>query len=229
MNSNHNQALGQHICSRPFSFANLRQSLCAAKFVGAELKLYSFYNPQRKKNPWPLVLKLTIPADRPTDDRSRSVKLISTFAGSRRMSLLPSVLYNGAAAFYWSSSSIIILRLSGFRSRPTNTQKIWQSRNRTRDLCIRSQELWALDVFVCPRGYVYPSLKTTAIRQLIVCLYLKNSDVYGWYDWYRTQRPGWRVYVFSVSYEENHYLLRHPYFRQRQSKNIYKKTKVGSI
>jgi len=39
--------------------------------------------------------------------------------------LLISVFWTGAATFYSSSCSIDFTRLSGPRSRPTTTQKIW--------------------------------------------------------------------------------------------------------
>jgi hypothetical protein len=44
-----------------------------------------------------------------------------------------------------SSSSIVITRLSGPRSRPTISQKIWVRRESNSDLCICSQELRPLD------------------------------------------------------------------------------------
>ena len=65
--------------------------------------------------------------------RRRSAKLVPTFAdrgvshaqrnGPPRP--LISVFWTGAATFYSSSSSIDLTRLSGPRSRPTTTQKIW--------------------------------------------------------------------------------------------------------
>ena len=65
--------------------------------------------------------------------RLRSAKLVPTFAdrgvsrghrnGSPRS--LISVFWTGAATFYSSSSSVDLTRLSGPRSRPTTTQKIW--------------------------------------------------------------------------------------------------------
>ena len=66
--------------------------------------------------------------------RRRSAKLVPTFAergvsrGQRNGSPRPliSVFWTGAATFFYSSSSSIDLtRLSGPRSRPTTTQKIW--------------------------------------------------------------------------------------------------------
>ena len=60
-------------------------------------------------------------------------RLVPTFAdrgvsrGQRNGSPRPliSVFWTGAATFYSSSSSIDLTRLSGARSRPTTTQKIW--------------------------------------------------------------------------------------------------------
>ena len=68
--------------------------------------------------------------------RRPSAKLVPTFTdrgvsrGQRNGSPRPliSVFCTGAATFYSSSSSIDLTRLSGPRSRPTTTQKIWQHR-----------------------------------------------------------------------------------------------------
>ena len=65
--------------------------------------------------------------------RRRSAKLVPTFAdrgvsrGQRNGSPRPfiSVFWTGATTFYSSSSSIDLTRLSGPRSRPITTQKIW--------------------------------------------------------------------------------------------------------
>jgi hypothetical protein len=43
------------------------------------------------------------------------------------------------------SSSVVLTRPSGLRSRPTTSQKMWSPGDRTRDLWICSQELWPLD------------------------------------------------------------------------------------
>jgi hypothetical protein len=47
--------------------------------------------------------------------------------------------------FISSSSSIVLTRLSGPRSRPTNSHEIWEQLESNRDLWICSQELWPLD------------------------------------------------------------------------------------
>jgi hypothetical protein len=47
--------------------------------------------------------------------------------------------------FLSSSSSVVLTRLSGPRSRPTTSQKIWQRRESNPDLWICSQELWPVD------------------------------------------------------------------------------------
>jgi hypothetical protein len=47
--------------------------------------------------------------------------------------------------FLPSSSSIVLTRLSGPRSRPNTSHKVCSAGNRTRDLSICSQELWPLD------------------------------------------------------------------------------------
>jgi hypothetical protein len=44
-----------------------------------------------------------------------------------------------------SSSSIVLTRLSGLRSRPTTSQKIWKRRESNPALWICSQDLWPLD------------------------------------------------------------------------------------
>jgi hypothetical protein len=80
------------------------------------------------KTPWPLVRKQTIPTERPPFVGQVSAnfwgwcRVVSAtdppghyFRFPRPEPLL----------FHWSSSSIILTRLSGPRSRPTNSQKIW--------------------------------------------------------------------------------------------------------
>jgi hypothetical protein len=47
--------------------------------------------------------------------------------------------------FLSSCSSIVLTRLSGPRSRPTTSQKIWWRQESNPDLWICSQELWPLD------------------------------------------------------------------------------------
>jgi hypothetical protein len=44
-----------------------------------------------------------------------------------------------------SSSSIVLTRLSGSRSRPSTSHNIWWRRKSNPDLWICSQELWTLD------------------------------------------------------------------------------------
>jgi hypothetical protein len=47
--------------------------------------------------------------------------------------------------FLSSSSSVVLTRLSGPRSRPTTSQKIWKRRESNPDLWICSHKLWPLD------------------------------------------------------------------------------------
>jgi hypothetical protein len=47
--------------------------------------------------------------------------------------------------FLSSSSAVVLTTLSGPRSRPTTSQKIWQRRESNPDLWICSQELWSID------------------------------------------------------------------------------------
>jgi hypothetical protein len=47
--------------------------------------------------------------------------------------------------FLLSSSSIVPTRLSGHRSRPTASQKMWHRRESNSELCICSQEFWSPD------------------------------------------------------------------------------------
>jgi hypothetical protein len=47
--------------------------------------------------------------------------------------------------FLPSSSSVILTRLSGPRSRPTTSQKIWYPRESNSDHCTCSHELWLVD------------------------------------------------------------------------------------
>jgi hypothetical protein len=47
--------------------------------------------------------------------------------------------------FLLSSSSVVITRLSGPRSRPSTSQKIWNRRKSNPGFWICSQELWTLD------------------------------------------------------------------------------------
>jgi hypothetical protein len=88
----------------------------------------------------------------------------------------PSTLYQGGVAlrpysrisrpkpllFLSSSSSIVLMRLSGSRSRPITSQKIWLLREPNPDLWIYSQELWRLDH---KGGHCY----------IIILQYIRNS------------------------------------------------------
>jgi hypothetical protein len=83
-------------------------------------------------------------------DRRLSAKLVPTFAdrglshSQWDASLRPysQLSRPEPLLFLLSSSSVLLMRLSGLRSRPTTSQKIW---NRARDLRICSRELWRLD------------------------------------------------------------------------------------
>ena len=86
-----------------------------------------------KKNSVTLVREQTIPTERPPPVGEVS----ANFCGQRGVTwsaqrfptaVLISVFQTGAATYYSSSSSIDLMRLSGPRSRPTTTQKIWQLR-----------------------------------------------------------------------------------------------------
>ena len=83
-----------------------------------------------KKNSVALVRVRTIPTERPPPVGEVSANFFAdrrVSRGQRKGSPRPliSVFWTGAATFYSSSSSIDITRLSGHRSRPTTTQKIW--------------------------------------------------------------------------------------------------------
>jgi hypothetical protein len=67
--------------------------------------------------------------------------------GQRGRSLRPYSGYSRQEVLYFppSSSSVVLTRLSGPRSRPTTSQKIWQHRESNQDFSICSQELWPLD------------------------------------------------------------------------------------
>jgi hypothetical protein len=56
-----------------------------------------------------------------------------------------SVFYTGATTFLSSSSSVVLTRLSGLRSRPTTYFLFWWCRESNPGLRICSQELWQLD------------------------------------------------------------------------------------
>jgi hypothetical protein len=85
---------------------------------------------------------------RPSDHRL-SAKLVPTFGdrgvsrGQRDGSLQPYSQISGPEPllFLPRSSSIVLARLIGPRSRPTTSQKIWQRRESNPDLWMCSQEL----------------------------------------------------------------------------------------
>jgi hypothetical protein len=77
-----------------------------------------------------------------------------------------SVFWTGAATFLSSSSSIVLTRLSGPRSRPT-TFSFWQCRESNPGLRICSQELWPVD----HRG---------GLRSPSQDLILQLSNLYSW-------------------------------------------------
>jgi hypothetical protein len=99
--------------------------LCTPKVVGVWFNSYSLYI----KTPWPESASALY---RPSDRRS-SAKLVPTFCGyrvtrgQRDGSLRPhSRLSRPEPLPFLSSSSLVVLtRLSGPRSRPTTSQKIW--------------------------------------------------------------------------------------------------------
>jgi hypothetical protein len=77
-------------------------------------------------------------------------KLVPTFADrgcQRNGSLRPysQISRSEPLLFLSSSSSIVLTRLSGPRSRPTTSQKIWKCRESNPALWICRQELWPLD------------------------------------------------------------------------------------
>ena len=78
-------------------------------------------NNDLKKNSVALVRKRTIPTERPPPVGEVSV----TWSAQRIPTAVNLCFWTGAATFYSSSSSIDLMRLSGPRSRPTTTQKIW--------------------------------------------------------------------------------------------------------
>ena len=85
-----------------------------------------------EKNSMALVRKRTIPTERPPPVGEVSANFCGqrgvTWSAQRIPRPLISVFWTEAATFYSSSSSIDLTRLSGPRSRPTTTQKIWQRR-----------------------------------------------------------------------------------------------------
>jgi hypothetical protein len=81
------------------------------------------------KTPWPEFASELYRAS----DRRLSAKLVPTFAdrgfprGQRDGSLRPYSRFSrlDRLLFFLSSSSVVLTRLSGSRSRPTTSQKIW--------------------------------------------------------------------------------------------------------
>ena len=116
----------------PYEFASRRywqeDEQAAVTSGGSFLKLLHWFW-IHKVTPWPQSASELYRQS----GRRRSAKLVPTFAdrgvsrgqcnGSPRS--LISVFWTGVATFYSSSSSIELTRLSGPRSRPTTTQKIW--------------------------------------------------------------------------------------------------------
>ena len=77
-----------------------------------------------------LVRERTIPTERPPPVGEVSANFLRiegchVVSATDPHGRLISVFYTGAATFCSSSSSIDLTRLSGPRSRPTTTQKIW--------------------------------------------------------------------------------------------------------
>ena len=102
-------------------------SPCQCQCYQSLLRTYFSY-----KNSVALVRKRTIPTERPPPVGEVSTNFCAqrcvTWSAQRIPRPLISVFWTGAATFYSSSSSIDLTRLSGPRSRPTTTQKIWQRR-----------------------------------------------------------------------------------------------------
>jgi hypothetical protein len=102
----------------------------------------------KKLNAMAWVRERTIPTERPplVDEVSANFCWYRVSRGQRDGFLRPYSRFSRPKPllFISSSSSIVLTRLSGPRSRPT-TQKIWQRRESNPDLWICSQELWPLD------------------------------------------------------------------------------------
>ena len=118
------------------------------------------------KNYVTLVRERTIPTERPPPVGEVS----ANFCGQRGVTwsaqrfptaVLISAFQTGAATFYSSSSSIDLTRLSGPRSRPTTTQKIWQRREQN------------------PRPlYMQPETPTTRPqRRSVLCILIKITTL----------------------------------------------------
>jgi hypothetical protein len=91
----------------------------------------------------------TIPTERPplVGEVSANVWCWRVSGGQRDWSPLPysRISRPDPLLFLSSSSSVVVTRLSGPRSRRTTSQKIWQRRESNTDLWICSQEFWPLD------------------------------------------------------------------------------------
>jgi hypothetical protein len=82
------------------------------------------------------------------NDRRFTAKLVTTFANRGFHVVSVTDLYDsilGFLDFLSSSSSVVLKRLNGSRSRHTTSQKIWLLRESNPDLWSCSQELWPLD------------------------------------------------------------------------------------
>jgi hypothetical protein len=77
--------------------------------------------------------------------------------------------------FLPSSSSIVLMRLSGPRSRPTISQKIWYRRKSNPDLWICSQELWPLDHRGGPNYYL--RIFIIDVITLLIYKYIKMNSI----------------------------------------------------
>jgi hypothetical protein len=110
---------------------------------------YSSDLPNKLRGLIPRVNESTIPTERPLLVGKVSVNFVR-IDGCRVVSVTDpysrvlGFLYRSRYVF-WSSSSIVLTRLSGPRSRPTTSQKLWYRRELNPDLSICSQELWPLD------------------------------------------------------------------------------------
>jgi hypothetical protein len=102
-----------------------------------------------KQTPWP---ESASELYRPSD-RRLSAKLMPTFAARecRVVSVtdpcgrILGFLDHSRYFFFQVARSAVVARLSGHRSRPTTSQKIWQLRESNPEPWICSQELWPLD------------------------------------------------------------------------------------
>jgi hypothetical protein len=111
--------------------------------------LHLQYQEAKKINSVARVHKQTIPTERPP--------LVCKDSASFCRWMAPRGQHDGSPWLYSqlsrpelplflpNSSSVVLMRLSGPRSRPTTSQKIWQRRESNLDLWICSHELWPLD------------------------------------------------------------------------------------